>query len=60
MVIIWLSGTPPRTARISELKSSLGTTIFGLKSGPEFFYFEVERAPSELLLASAKKSAQKG
>jgi hypothetical protein len=37
---------------------------FWLKNDDEkwskFFYFEIERAPSELLLASAKKSAQKG
>jgi hypothetical protein len=34
-------------------------TIFGskmmMKSGLEFFYFEIQRAPSELLLPSAKK-----
>jgi hypothetical protein len=38
--------------------------IFGLKmmvkSGLEFLYFEIEQAPSELLLPSAKKSAQRG
>ena len=34
-------------------------TIFGvkmmMKSGLEFFHFEIERAPSELLLPNAKK-----
>ena len=45
---------------------TLEMTMFGLKmmvkSGPDFFfiYFEILRAPSELLLPSAKKSAQKG
>ena len=31
-----------------------------VKSGVDFFYFEILRAPSELLLPSVKKSAQKG
>ena len=31
-----------------------------MKSGLEFFYFEVLLAPSDLLLPSAKKAAQKG
>ena len=31
-----------------------------MKSGLEFFYFEIHQAPSEMLLPSAKKSAQKG
>jgi hypothetical protein len=31
-----------------------------VKSGLDFFYFEIEQAPSELLLPSAKKYAQKG
>ena len=39
-------------------------TISGLKmmmkSGLEFFYFEIEQAPSELLLSIAKKSVKKG
>ena len=39
-------------------------TIFGLKmmvkSGLEKIIFEIPRAPSELLLPSAEKSAQKG
>ena len=30
-----------------------------VKSGPDFFYFEINRAPSELLLPSTKKSARK-
>jgi hypothetical protein len=46
------------------LKKCVEMPIFVLKmmikSGLEFFYFEIERAPSELLLPSAKKSAQKG
>ena len=31
-----------------------------VKSGLEFFYFEIHQASSELLLPSTKKSAQKG
>jgi hypothetical protein len=31
-----------------------------VKSGLEIFYFEIDQALSELLLPSAKKSAQKG
>ena len=31
-----------------------------VESGLEFFYFEIHPALSELLLPSAKKSAQKG
>ena len=31
-----------------------------VKSGLGFFYFEILLAPSELLLPSAKKAAQKG
>ena len=31
-----------------------------VKSGLEFFYFEIHQAPSELLLPSAKISAQNG
>jgi hypothetical protein len=31
-----------------------------VKSGLDFFYFEIHRAPSELLLPSAIKYAQKG
>ena len=54
--------TPPRTARISGLKS--WNDHFWLKSGGEKWsrknYFEIPRAPSELLLPSAEKSAQKG
>jgi hypothetical protein len=38
--------------------------FFWLKNEGEkwsrFFYFEIERAPSELLLPSAKKMAEKG
>ena len=38
-------------------------TIFGLKmtvkSGLDFFFFEILRAPSELLVPSAEKAAQK-
>ena len=30
-----------------------------VKSGPDFFYFEINRAPSELLLPCTKKSARK-
>ena len=43
---------------------TLEKTIFGLKlmvkSGLDFFYFEILRAPSELLLPSAKQSAENG
>ena len=43
---------------------SLEINIFDLKmmvkSGLEFFYFEIHQAPSELLLPSAKISAQNG
>ena len=46
---------PTRTHFISGLLT-LDITIFGLnmmvKSGLEFFYFEIEGAPSELLLPS--------
>ena len=43
--------------------SSLEINIFELKNDGEKWsriYFEIDRAPSELLLPSAKKSAQKG
>ena len=56
--------TPTRTHSISGLKSRVD--IFELKmivkSGLDIFYFEIQQAPSELLLpsASAEKSAQKG
>ena len=63
--------TPLRTARISGLKSKvlkssvLEMIIFGLNTyhGEKWSrkkYFEIPRAPSELLLPSAEKSAQKG
>ena len=43
---------------------TLKMTIFGVKNDDEkwsrIFHFEIERAPLELLLPSAKKSAQKG
>ena len=39
--------------------SALEINIFGLKIKMEFFYFEIVRAPSELLLLSAKQPAQK-
>ena len=46
------------------MESVSKNTNFGLKmmvkSGLEFFFFEIPRAPSELLLPSAEKSAQKG
>ena len=56
--------TLPRTHRISGLKSQvLKPTFFYLKmmvkSGLDFFYFEILLVPSELLLPSTKKSAQK-
>ena len=31
-----------------------------VKSGLDFFYFEIEQAPSKFLLPSAKKSTQNG
>ena len=45
--------------------SDLETTIFELckydgEKWSNFFYFEILLAPSELLLPSAKKAAQKG
>ena len=44
--------------------SSLKIDIFGLKNDDEKWsrknYFEIPKWPSELLLLSAKKSAQKG
>ena len=57
--------TPPRTARISGLKSFKSrNNYFWLKNDDEkwsrIFYFEILRAPSELLLPSAKKSAHNG
>ena len=56
--------TPPRSHFISGLKNYSRNDHFGLKmmvkSGLEFFYFENYRAPSELLLPSAKISAQNG
>ena len=55
--------TPPRTKNKWNKISGLETNIFGLKimlkSGLDFFYFEIPPAPSQLLLPSAKKSAQK-
>ena len=58
----------------ATLKISILTPACGLKFQPlklpflkimvktdiDFFCFEIEQAPSELLLPSAKKSAQKG
>ena len=56
--------TPARTHSISGLKSRVLKLTFLLKNDGEkwsrIFYFEIHRAPSELLLPSAKKSAQKG
>ena len=56
--------TPPRTTRISGLKSQVLKPTFLVQNNGEkwsrFFCFEIHRAPSELLLPSAKKSAQKG
>ena len=55
-----------RTSRLDVMsgRALLEITIFGLKimvkSGLEFFYFEILGAPSELLLPSAKRSAEKG
>jgi hypothetical protein len=49
---------------MTKLLLSLEVTIFGLKmmvkSGLEKIYFVILCLPSELLLPSAKKSAQKG
>ena len=60
--LLRLDITPARTLSISGLKSRLMKLTFSslkmmLKSGLEFS-FEIDRAPSELLLPSAKKSAQ--
>ena len=56
--------TPPRTHRISGLKSHvLKPTFLAINDGEKWsriFYFEILLARSELLLPSAKKSAQKG
>ena len=53
--------TPARTLSISGLKSRVLKLQFWLKNDgekwPRIFYFEIHRAPSELLLPSAKKSA---
>ena len=57
-----LGVTPARTHSISGLKSRvLKFTFLAYNDGekwPRIFYFEIHRAPSELLLPSAKKSAQ--
>ena len=45
--------TPPRTPRISRLKSQILKPTF--LSG-RFFYFEILQAPSQLLLPIAKRS----
>ena len=51
--------TPERTHSISGLKSQVSKVTFLLKNDgekwPRLFYFEIQRAPSELLLPSAKK-----
>ena len=56
--------TPPRTHKISGLKSQVLKPTFLLKTDDEkwsrIFYLEILLAPSELLLPSAKKSAEKG
>ena len=46
--------------KISSLKIDIFVLKMMMKSGLEFFYFKIHRALSELLLPSAKKSAQKG
>ena len=52
-------GTPLRTARISGLNDHFWLKYDGEKWSRKN-YFEIPRAPSELLLPSAEKSAQKG
>ena len=60
--VIWIS--QPHFYSKPRRPSCLETNIFKLKmmvkSGLEFFYFEILIAPSDLLLPSSKKSAQKG
>ena len=46
--------------KISDLETNIFELKLGVKSGLEFFYFEILLAPSELLLPSAERSAQKG
>ena len=56
--------TPARTHFISALKSRVLKFKFFAKNDGEnwsrIFYFGIHQAPSELLLLSAKKSAQAG
>ena len=47
--------TPARTHSISGLKSGHFWLKKDGKSGLHFFYFEIQRAPPELLLPSTKK-----
>ena len=62
--IYYVQYTPPRTPRISRLKPQILKPTFLVKYDGEkwssFFYFEILLAPSELLLPSAERSAQKG
>ena len=61
--VVHLQATPTRPNSITKI-SSLEIVIFDLKNDGEkwsrFFYLEIQPAPSELLLLSAEKSAQKG
>ena len=55
--------TPVRTHSISGLKSQVLKLTFLTYDGEKWsriFYFEIQQAPSELLLPSANKSTQKG
>ena len=49
-----------KRTKFSSLKIYIFYFKMMVKSGLFFFYFEIQRAPSELLLPNAKKSAQKG
>ena len=46
--------------KISGLETNIFTLKMMVKSGLDFFYFEIKLAPSELLVPSTKKSDQKG
>jgi hypothetical protein len=46
--------------KISDLEINIFELKMMMKSGLEFFYFEILLASSELLLPSAEKSAKKG
>ena len=61
-VIVWTHTSYNSFTKWSKI-SSLGTIIFELKNDGKKgsrIYFEIDRAPSELLLPSAKMSAQNG